>query len=757
MLTGTIGEWALRLLLPAIASSICVHAAAAKTGSPGWRRRSRQVAWLPFALAAVASAALICLLVREDWAYAYVAEYTGSGLPLIYRIAAFWGGNAGSLLFWVLMLTLYAAVVAQAHHEDSERMLPLVSLILALMTAFYALVVNVVANPFARLPHPAEAGNGLNPLLQHPGMTVHPVNVYLGYIGFSVPFAYAMAGLWLRRTDSVWLTVTRRWTLVSWLFLSIGIVYGAHWSYEELGWGGYWAWDPVENASLLPWLTATAFLHSAIVQERRGMLKAWNIVLITLTYLLTLLGTFLTRSGVLWSIHAFANGPLGIWFAAFVGVATAASAALIAVRWRTLRADRSFEAVVSKETGFMLNNVLFLGSTFAVLWGTVYPLVSEWAGQPMVVGPPFYNKVNLPLAVCILLLMGIGPMVAWRRSSAPAVGRTVLYPMLISTGFGLALSGWLEHQYHHQSALGTAGLVAAVFVLWTVGQEFVQAVRARVRLTGESWPLSLVRLVSRHRRRYGGYIVHLGVAVMAIGIAGSGVFHVDLEQQLRVGQTSAPVAGYQATFAGMGVEQGPGTRRLYANLVIRRDGQVLGLLRPAATFYSDGQQPTTDVALYSRPLRDLYVVMIGTSQGESAVFDFHVNPLVQWIWWGGYLFIAGTIVSLWPERRQLAQATWPAAAVLAPVTTAVDGSDAADLYAQWAELEYDHLAGKVPPDMYRRQRDELIMRIRAMDAASIDLRTSLESEVEAAVQEVRSRAAPPEAGDAALGWGGGRS
>ncbi|MCL6548760.1 MAG: cytochrome c biogenesis protein CcsA, partial [Alicyclobacillus sp.] len=436
MLTGEIGEVALRLLLVAAAGTAVIHGGAAR-GTERWRRWSRRVTWVPFALAALASAALIELLVTENWAYAYVAEYTGKGLALVYRIAAFWGGNAGSLLFWALILTLYAWVAAQVRHPDSERMQPVVSFLLSVITLFFAVVLNFAADPFVRLPHPASAGNGLNPLLQNPGMTVHPVNVYLGYIGFSVPFAYAMAGLWLRKTDATWLIVTRRWTLVSWLFLSIGIVYGARWSYEELGWGGYWAWDPVENASLLPWLTSTAFLHSAVVQERRGMLKAWNVVLITLTFLLTLLGTFLTRSGVLWSIHAFANGPLGVYFASFLAVAAVLSACLIAVRWRDLRPDRRFEAVVSKETGFMLNNVLFLGSTFAVLWGTVFPLLSEWfTGQPMVVGPPFYNKVNLPLAIAILLLMAIGPLVAWRRSSVAGVLRTVAYPLLICAGIG---------------------------------------------------------------------------------------------------------------------------------------------------------------------------------------------------------------------------------------------------------------------------------------------------------------------------------
>ncbi|MCL6444645.1 MAG: cytochrome c biogenesis protein CcsA, partial [Alicyclobacillus sp.] len=301
---GTFGQTVLSILLLVVAGSIAVNGMAATTHRARWRQAGRAAMFAQFLCAAAAAFALWWLLISENWSYAYVSNYTGPGLALIYRVAAFWGGNEGSLLFWLLILTLYGFLVTLTRHEDSERMLPVVSIILSCISAFFAIIVRFTANPFVRLPHP-KTGAGLNPLLQNPGMTVHPVNVYLGFIGFSIPFAYAIAGLVLNKTDATWLRVTRRWTLVSWLFLSIGIIYGAHWSYEELGWGGYWAWDPVENASLLPWLTGTAFLHSAIVQEKRGMLKAWNVILVTLTFLLTVLGTYLTRSGVLWSIHAF--------------------------------------------------------------------------------------------------------------------------------------------------------------------------------------------------------------------------------------------------------------------------------------------------------------------------------------------------------------------------------------------------------------------------------------------------------------------
>lgn len=722
VVVGSVGQAALTVLLVFIAVNLVVHMAAVATGRARLRRLTRLGMTVQFLLATLISALFLHLLITENNAYVYVAEYTGPGLALLYRIAAFWGGNAGSLLFWVFILTTYGVVVAWSRHDDSDRMLPIVTFVLSLVTGFFALVLVASANPFARLAHPAAVGSGLSPLLQNPGMTVHPVNVYLGYIGFTVPFAYAMAGLWLKKTDATWLTVTRRWTLVSWLFLSIGIVYGAHWSYEELGWGGYWAWDPVENASLLPWLTGTAFLHSAIVQEKRGMLKAWNVILVTLTFLLTLLGTFLTRSGVLWSIHAFANGPLGTYFLVFLCLMTVASVLLMALRWRTLKADRRFEAVVSKESSFMLNNVLFLGVTFAVLWGTVFPIISEAVtGQRIMVSAPFYNQVALPIAVCILLLMGIGPVVAWKRSSTKNVAATVVYPLGVAVVLGIGAARALHVLYGQSYWLSVATLIAALYVVLTVIAEFYRSVQARVALTGDGMLVSMGRLIARARRRYGGYIVHIAVAVMAIGIAGSGAYHVDVQQSLTPGQTSVSVVGYRFTFAGMGVSSGTGSRELYANLIVHHGNSTVGVLRPSATFYTNGQAPATNVALYSRVLRDVYVVLLGTSNGNTAVFDIHVNPLVEFIWFGGYLFIFGTLVSLWPERvsrrvRSESLDTW---------STHVDR-----LYEDLADLEYDYRAGKVDDIVYHQSRTDLVTRIEAVEQSQADTLGRLRAEID---------------------------
>jgi cytochrome c-type biogenesis protein CcmF len=717
VIVGTLGQAAIRILLVVVCISIAVHVAAIRRKSATVRQWSRWCMVAQFAAACLASLCLIWLLVTENNWFPYVAEYTGQGLPIIYRIAAFWGGNAGSLLFWCLILTLYGAVVVFTRHDDSERMLPWVALILTCITLFYTLVINFLTSPFQKLASPVPL-NGLNPLLQNPGMTVHPVNVYLGFIGFSVPFAYALTTLILGKQDATWLVVTRRWTLVSWLFLSIGIVYGAHWSYEELGWGGYWAWDPIENASLLPWLTATAFLHSAIVQEKKGLLKMWNVVLVTLTFLLTLVGTFLTRSGVLWSIHAFANGPLGTYFLVFLSVAFVVSAAIIVWRRRVLRSDARIDSVVSKESAFLLNNVLFLGSAFAVLWGTVFPIVSQAVtGHKMMVDSPFYNAVNLPLAVCIILLMGIGPLMAWRRSSLRSVMQAVLYPLIAAAVLGCGVAVVLYVGFHHTSLLGTLGIIAALFVVLTVFMEYWQSVNTRVLLTKESAWMSFVKLISRNRRRYGGYIVHLAVAVIAMGIAASGAFHVDVQKQLSPGDPPVKLGDFELTFTGMGVEKVGTDTRMYANIVVHRGGNTLGLLRPSATFYQDGQSPSTDVALYSRPLQDLYVVMLGTVGGKSAVFDIHVNPLVEFIWFGGYLFVVGTLISLWPESRKhraLGSAYHPVDRVL----------------RQWSELEYDYHMGKLDQPEYERNRAELAAELEAAQSVAASVHARVQQEVQ---------------------------
>ncbi len=604
---------------------------------------------LQFGLIIIASVALLTLLLSLNFRFAYVAEYTSKSLSVLYRIAAFWGGDAGSLLFWLLVMSIYLFVVMLVRHEDEDAYKPIVTAIIAFVMTFFILIVNVMANPFATLPYTPENGNGLNELLQNPGMTVHPVNLYLGYIGFLVPFAYAMASLWLKKTDASWLAITRRWTLIAWLFLSCGIIYGAHWSYEELGWGGYWSWDPIENAALMPWLSATAFLHSAMIQERKAMFKTWNVILIALTFMLTMFGTALTRGGMIWSIHAFSNGSMGFFFMLFVGILTLGSVVMIVWRFSSIRASAKLEAIVSKETGFLLNNILFLGMLFAVFLGTIFPLVTEAiTGSQMLVNGSFYDTVVLPIGVLVILLMAIGPLLAWRKASINRVRRALLWPFILSllATLFLALSGY-------RNLLALASYFAAFLVMLTIFLEFTQGVMARRQKTKEAIVVAFLRMIRKNQRRYGGYIVHLALVIMVIGLTSTGSFGQKITVNLKPGQ-SMSIGDYVLLYHGLETDFSHGKIDLKADVVVYTgQGQTLGLLKPAVTFYENGQQPATDLALYSTLLSDLYVVLDGTDNStQEALFDVHLNPLVSMIWLGGYLFVFGAILCFWPERKR---------------------------------------------------------------------------------------------------------
>ena len=620
-----------------------------------WKKNNRliqsakQAIFFQFGLIVIASAALLTLLLSLNFRFAYVAEYTSKSLSVLYRIAAFWGGDAGSLLFWLLVMSIYLFVVMLVRHEDEEAYKPIVTAIIAFVMTFFILIVNIMANPFATLSYTPANGNGLNELLQNPGMTVHPVNLYLGYIGFLVPFAYAMASLWLKKTDASWLAITRRWTLIAWLFLSCGIIYGAHWSYEELGWGGYWSWDPIENAALMPWLSATAFLHSAMIQERKAMFKTWNVILIALTFMLTMFGTALTRGGMIWSIHAFSNGSMGFFFMLFVGILALGSVAMIVWRFSSIRASAKLEAIVSKETGFLLNNILFLGMLFAVFLGTIFPLVTEAiTGSQMLVNGSFYDTVVLPIGVLVILLMAIGPLLAWRKASINRVRRALLWPFVLSlfATLLLAIAGY-------RNPLALASYFAAFLVILTIFLEFAQGVMARRQKTKEAIVLAFVRMIRKNQRRYGGYFVHLALVIMVIGLTSTGGFGQKITVNLKPGQ-SMSIGDYVLLYHGLETDFSHGKIDLKADIVVYTgQGQTLGLLKPAVTFYENGQQPATDLALYSTMLSDLYVVLDGTDNTtQEALFDVHLNPLVSMIWLGGYLFVFGAILCFWPERKK---------------------------------------------------------------------------------------------------------
>ncbi len=508
-----LGRAALVATLGLVLYAVVAGAAAA------WTRRRRLAASAQnalvgaFATTLVASAVLLAALVRNDFSFVYVAEHTSRELPTGYTISAFWGGQEGSLLLWLLILTGYAAAAVLLNRRKTRDLIAWVVPVLGGVALFFAFLLVVVATPFAVQTAPAD-GAGLNPSLQNPYMMVHPPMLYLGYVGLTVPFAFAMGALLARRTDERWIVATRRWTLVAWTALGIGQLLGAHWAYEEVGWGGYYAWDPVENAALMPWLAATAFLHSVMIQEKRGMLRVWNVVLVIGAFFLAIFGTFLTRSGILSSIHSFTESDIGPWFLFFIAVGLGGSLALLFARLPLLRARTQLESLVSREATFLYNNLLLVALTLTILWGVAYPILSEAVtGQSRIVGPGYYNFFLRVFGLPLLFLMGVGPLVAWRRASLRSLGLTFAWPAGVALVTGVVLLALGAGS----SIPGLIGYTFSAFVLASIALEFVRGTRARRALCGGSWPGAFAGLVARNRRRYGGYVVHAAIVLLAIG------------------------------------------------------------------------------------------------------------------------------------------------------------------------------------------------------------------------------------------------
>ncbi|MDA8212626.1 MAG: heme lyase CcmF/NrfE family subunit [Clostridia bacterium] len=591
----------------------------------------------------IASVILIYLLMISDFSVEYVATYTSTDLPMFYKFSAFWAGNNGSLLLWAWLLTVFAAVVVFGKkYRDLE---PYVGAVLMAVSMFFLFVLIYNSNPFAKLPGLVSEGGGLNPMLQNPGMVVHPLTLYLGYVGFTIPFAYAIAALISKRTDDRWIKVTRRWTIISWLFLSLGNLTGAQWAYVELGWGGYWAWDPVENASLMPWLTGSAFLHSVMVQERKNMLKIWNMLLIIITFGLTLFGTFLVRSGVVASVHAFGSSSLGTLFLIFITLVMTGSLYLVADRLNLLKQGNEFEGIISKESSFLLNNLLLVGSAFAVFWGTIFPIISEAVtGNKITVGPPFFNAINAPLGLAFMLLMGICPLIAWRKANLKNLLANFVIPL--STGLAtivvLLILG-ISKPY------AVAAYSIAVFVTTAILQDVVKGILVRWRITGEGLPVSTFRLLTRNRRRYGGYIVHLGLVMMIVGIAGSNIYNQEITKTIKPGQ-SFQVAGYNVTYIGMQQITKRNTTVVYADVNVSKNGQPPVAVRPEKVYYPTTEQPSTEPAISSTWAEDFYLTLAGWEQDYSTSFKVNINPLVKWLWAGGYVLMAGTLFALWPGK-----------------------------------------------------------------------------------------------------------
>ncbi len=594
-------------------------------------------------------------LVQSNFDIDYVARYTSLETPVVYKISALWAGQSGSLLFWLFILSIYTTIVILQNQQKHNSLMPWVIITLAIVQMFFLVLTNYVTNPFK----PTDAdfivsnGNGLNPLLQNVTMATHPPTLYLGYVGFSVPFGFAISAMINRDTSPLWIQSIRRWALVSWLFLSIGIILGGWWAYRELGWGGYWAWDPVENASFMPWLTATAFVHSIIIQEKKDMLRVWNMALIIITFTLCIFGTFLTRSGVMSSVHSFTGSSLGPIFLTFVFSIMIVSFGMMYFRRNDLRSTKKMESFTSRESGFLFNNMIFVVMCFAVFWGTLFPVFSEAIrGTKITVGPPFFNQINIPIGLILLALTGIGPLLAWRKTGKKILIRNFTFPII--TGLIVAILLLI---------IGLRGAVVisfslGAFVTATITTEFTRGIQARRKKFNESIITALIKIVSKNRSRYGGYVVHLGIVFMFVGFTGH-AFDQEKEFSLKVGESNH-VAGYNFKLIQMSETERPNHYAWISDLRVTNDeGKFVTNLHPEKRIYfhrnpdPNRRQPHSELDIYTTMNRDIYSIFSGVDSENSVAFiKIMVNPLVQWVWLGGYILVFGTIVALWPRKDQ---------------------------------------------------------------------------------------------------------
>ena len=643
-----LGRAALIVCLGLAVYAVVLGAAAARTRRRRLAESAENALVASFAAALVASAVLVGALLQKDFSLTYVYEHTSRELPLAYTLSAFWGGQEGSLLLWLLVLTGFSTIAVVLARRSAPTLLAWTVPVLGAVITFFSFLLVAIASPFATQAARAD-GLGLNPSLQNPYMLAHPPLLYLGFVGLTIPFAFAMGALLARRGDELWIVVTRRWTLVAWTFLGFGQLLGAHWAYVEVGWGGYFAWDPVENAALMPWLVATAFLHSVMIQEKRGMLKIWNVLLVIGAFALALFGTFLTRSGILSSIHSFTESSIGPWFLGFIGVVVAASTALVVSRLPLLRSKTRLESPVSREATFLYNNLLLVAFCLTILWGVVYPILTEAVrGEAITVGPPYYNFFLKAFGLPLLLLMGIGPLIAWRRASLRGLGRIFAWPIGAALATGLVLLALGAGS----SVPGLVGYTFCAFVLASIVLEFARGTRARHTLSRGSWASAFADLVGRNRRRYGGYIVHASIVLLAIGVVGSSAYDTTREQRLRPGQTMA-VGDYTLTYRGATEQRGANAMELRAVVDVERGGRHLGTMRPGKNNYFAEQQVSNEAAIRSDRLNGEDLFLIAEQIRPSGVFlKALVKPLVNLIWIAGFVFVSGALIALWPDARE---------------------------------------------------------------------------------------------------------
>ena len=666
-----LGEFALWIALPVAAWGMALGFMGGRTQRGDLVLSAERGIYAVFFLLILASLGVGAAFLGDKFEYWYVASYSNRELELFYKITGLWAGQRGSLLFWALILAFFSSICVFQNRDKNREFMPYVAGVLQGVLLFFIVVLLFAeVNPFERLAFTPVNGQGLNPQLQNYWMTIHPPTLYLGFTSFTIPFAFAVAALLNGRLDARWIQLTRRWILTSWLFLSVGIIFGMRWAYEELGWGGYWFWDPVENASLLPWLTATAFLHSIQIQESRGMLRVWNMSLVLMTFLLTIFATFLTRSGLIESVHSFAQEmKIAYIFLGFMGTILAGCIVLILYRLPKLQSENRIESFLSRESAFLFNNLMLLGFAFAVFWGTIFPLVAEWVtGEKISVGPPFFEKVNFPIGLVLLALAGIGPVIAWRRATKRNLRKNFIIPISVLLAVGTTL--WFSGA-RHPLALVTWSICA--FVLTIIGIEFWKGTRARARIEGEGYALAFMHLVARNRRRWGGYIVHVAMVMIYFAFAGA-AYNVDERFHMLPGdvvEVTSPFGHtYSLTYEGLTVSLGKGDRNLLwqaiAAVSVQQNGKQKPLMTTEKRMYVTGDLPMTEVAIRSTIREDLYLILSALDDMEGAVnadanaqgIDLQVliKPFVGWIWFGGLMLAIGTFVALWPsvDRRRVA-------------------------------------------------------------------------------------------------------
>ena len=627
---------------------------------------ARRAMLLTWPLLSLAAGLLIYLLVNNHFEVQFVYEVTSRSMPTYLKVTAWWGGQAGSLLFWSWLMSAFASLVTLRKWDRDREFLPWVILVSCITLAFFVWMTTFFENPFRQfyqtpsgvdgyLFKPANGllftpddGRGLNPLLRHPGMIIHPPMLYLGFVSFVIPFAFAIAALVTGRTDDRWIRITRRWTLWAWLFLTFGLVLGGRWAYDVLGWGGYWGWDPVEIAAFMPWLTGTAFLHSVMIQEKRGMLKHWNMLLIILTYDLVIFGTFLTRSGVLSSVHAFAQSAIGPLFFIYIALTFIASVALIIHRWNELKSETEMTSMLSREALFLFNNLLFMSILVVCFWGVIYPLTSElFSGEKVTVGPAFYERANGPLFAALLFLMGIAPLSAWGHSTLKTLGRALWKPAIGA----VAITIWLFATYT-RDPYALIGFFLVAFVILITLYEYWRGTWARQKTQGENFFTAIWNLTARDRRRYGGYLIHLSMALMAIGILGIELFQVETQDTLELNQSTS-ISGYDVVYQDIARFTGPDGREVTRAVVsVYRGKEFLGTLHPRIDYYFDAQQSMTIPGQRSTMKDDIYILLVNwePASATGATFKIFVNPLVNWLWVGSLVFLVGIIIAAWPDK-----------------------------------------------------------------------------------------------------------